>query len=61
MPVQLVSIMGGGLAGQSATFLRGFGEKIFCGIIGNFSVHHLDYTHEGFWESLLWGDSTDNN
>ena len=32
MPVQLVSIMGGGLAGQSATFLRGFGEKF----LGNY-------------------------
>ena len=55
MPVQLVSIMGGGLAGQSATFLRGFGEKILGNILGAFWCT-IWTTHMKAFENLPCGE-----
>ena len=55
MPVQLVSIMGGGLAGQSATFLRGFGEKILGNILGTFWCT-IWTTHMKAFENLPCGE-----
>ena len=55
MPVQLVSIMGGGLAGQSATFLRGFLGKIFGELLGIFRCT-IWTTHMKAFENLYCGE-----
>ena len=55
MPVQLVSIMGGGLAGQSATFLRGLG-KIFWGIYGEPFRCTICTKHMKAFENLPCGE-----
>ena len=55
MPVQLVSIMGGGLAGQSATFLRGFLGKIFGELLGIFRCT-IWTTHMKAFENLPCGE-----